>query len=92
MKIVEKLREIGQDKLLHFISNAIIAWAISFILMFFINPYISILCGFVFSSFIAWAKEYIWDLKMNKGVYNNKDILFGIIGAFLESLSLLLMI
>lgn len=92
MKLFEKIRQIEQDKLLHFIANAIIVWIISFILIFFINPYVSILCGFLISALIAWAKEYIWDFKMGKGVYNIKDILYGIIGAFLESLSLTLII
>lgn len=92
MKIIGKLRQIGQDKLLHFIANAIIAWIISVILMIFMNPYISILIGFLVSSLIAFAKEYIWDFKMGKGVYNVKDFLYGISGAFLESLSLIIMI
>lgn len=90
MEIIRKLRQIGQDKLLHFIANAIIAWIISVLLMIFMNPYISILIGFLVSSLIAFAKEYIWDFKMGKGVYNIKDMIFGVIGSFLESLSLII--
>lgn len=90
MEIIRKLRQIGQDKLLHFIANAIIAWIISVLLMIFMNPYISILIGFLVSSLIAFAKEYIWDFKIGKGVYNIKDMIFGVIGSFLESLSLII--
>ena len=92
MNITEKLRSIGQDKLLHFIGNAAISFFVFFVFVLFLNPYISVGIGFALSSLIAWLKEYIWDYKMGKGVYNKKDMMFGIVGAFSESLAILLTI
>lgn len=85
-----KLREIKQDKLLHFIGNAGISVLAASALSFFLNPFISIGVGMVLSFLVAWFKEYIYDKKMGKGVFNLEDLKFGTYGAVTGSIGLLL--
>lgn len=86
------LSQIQQDKLLHFIANAMITWVFFIVLFLFFNPIISLISAFFISLIIAALKEYIWDFKMKKGVANFKDFLFGLFGSLFESISILIIL
>lgn len=88
----KKLGEIKQDKLLHYIFGAEIMAIISILFMLFLNPYISILVGFLFSDIVSFLKEYIWDKKMGHGVFSKEDLYYGIAGSLSESLIFLLVV
>ena len=87
--ILQKLGSIEKDKLLHFIFGAGIMAESAVLFMLFLNPYISVLFGFLFSNVVSVLKEYIWDDKLGHGVFSKKDIYYGLFGSVLESLILL---
>ena len=45
------------------------------------KPFISALSGFIAGTTAGILKEIVWDKKMNKGVYSNKDMGMTIWGA-----------
>lgn len=88
----KKLYEIKTDKLLHFIANAIIVWVVANVLMFFINPFISVGIGFAVSVMVALWKEYIYDKKQGHGVFNKEDLKFGILGTIAMTIAMICII
>ena len=86
------IRKIEQDKLLHFIANCAIDAVVTILCAIFLNPFIAMGIGFVVSMIVAWGKEYFYDKKMGHGVYNKKDILYGLYGSICETISILLLI
>lgn len=86
------LYEIKTDKLLHFIANAVITWFVANVLMFFINPFISIGVGVVASILVALWKEYIYDKKQGHGVFNKEDLKFGVFGTIAMALVIALIV
>ena len=84
----KNLYEIKTDKLLHFIANAAITWFVANVLMFFINPFISIGAGFIASVIVALWKEYIYDKKQGHGVFNKEDLKFGIFGTIAMAIAM----
>ena len=91
-KILQKLGSIEKDKLLHFIFGAGIMAEFAIIFMLFLNPYISVLIGFLLSNVVSVLKEYIWDDKLGHGVFSKKDMCYGFCGSLAESIFLLLTI
>ena len=81
MKILQKIREIKADKLLHFIAGMLI-----FMLLFRIAAiFMQLRCAYIISYFMSvlasYAKESIYDRCMKKGVYNIKDFYAGVFGS-----------
>ena len=81
MKILQKIREIKADKLLHFIAGMLI-----FMLLFRIAAiFMPLRCAYIISYFMSvlasYAKESIYDRCMKKGVYNIKDFYAGVFGS-----------
>lgn len=86
------LRKIQQDKLLHFIANAIITFFIFVIFSFFTSSIISLASAFVISLLVATAKELVWDKALKKGVCNFKDFIWGFFGTLFESISIIILL
>ena len=71
-----------KDKILHAIAGFTIAYIAYFfmVVVFTLNPWLSLLYAAVISVIASLAKELIWDKWLGKGVMNWKDFYAGCIG------------
>lgn len=81
MKILQKIREIKADKLLHFIAGMVIFMVLFRIFVIFMPMRCSYLISYFISILASYAKEAIYDRHMKKGVYNIKDFYAGVFGS-----------
>lgn len=79
------------DKILHDYAGELIAGFSTILLVLFtINPFLSIGVGFVIAVIVGYLKEWLYDKKMGKGTYDMDDFKAVIIGALRMSIILAL--
>lgn len=79
--LLKKLREVKADKLLHFIAGMVIFMVLFRVFAIFMPMRCSYLISYFISILASYAKEAIYDRRMNRGVYNIKDFYAGVFGS-----------
>ena len=79
MDYKDVLRNLKQDKLLHFIAGILSVDFLFVICNIFFSFWISLLISFAISTIIMAGKEIIYDKLIGKGVCNIKDFIYGFV-------------
>lgn len=90
MDIKEYIRNLKQDKLLHFIAGILMVDVFFIVLNIIIPFHLASTIAFGVASLVMLGKEIIYDKMMNKGVCSTKDFLAGEIGIVLQCVAFLL--
>lgn len=71
------------DDDLHKLAGTLITSVTGFILYYFgfATPFVSCLIGFAMGTLAGFAKDYVWDKWMKRGVFDKWDIISTIFGA-----------
>lgn len=79
--LLKKLGKVKADKLLHFIAGMVIFMVLFRIFAIFMPMRCSYLISYFVAILVSYAKEAIYDRRMNRGTYDIKDFYAGVFGS-----------